>query len=272
MEDFENLQQTSAGFEDDDLDEDMFEEDAGESPETAEENTEADSAEAQEQTETDDVQQTTDEEMFPEELVVFGEKKQVTMAEAKNLIQKGLSYDRSREKWENRLNRALSDPRLSFVDRMAAENGMDTAAFMQQAHSKKGFDELVEQYGDLDNVPKNILDMFVRDNQAQATKMQAEIDAIARHIREEKDIEEFEAFMEAHPELSEIPHEVIKLKAEGHSLNGAFAIVENKRLMEENAQLKKEIGNLKQNFKNKKTSLPSSESKGAADDDEDWFE
>ena len=89
-----------------------------------EEDSETETEEAEENEEENEKQengeQTSEaEEMFPQELIVYGEKKQVTMTEAKNLIQKGLAYDRAIEVRDGRLQTALNDPRIAFVDELA---------------------------------------------------------------------------------------------------------------------------------------------------------
>ena len=239
-----------------DSDEDEKTVDEEKATENAEENKEKNE-------EQENVEQTSEtEEMFPHELVVYGEKKQVTMTEAKNLIQKGLAYDRAIEARENRLQTALNDPRLAFVNELAKAEGIDVVEYMNNVRNQKKYASLIESFGSLEDVPKDVLEMFTENTKVAEEKAKQEMET--RKAAEEKEqlVEELRCFIEKHPEIDKIPEEVAQLKMEGHSLEGAYAIYENKQLKAEKETLEKELAVLKQNNKNRQTKMPSSQSKG----------
>lgn len=230
-----------------------------ETEEVAEETTESN----EEETETEEAAEETSqqEEMFPEDLVVYGETKQVTMAEAKNLIQKGLAFDRAKEGWEKKLGTAKADPRLAFVDELAKEAGKTTAEYMSEVQMRRQYGALLEQYGDLSDVPDNVMQMFTENTAAQKEKAEKAFAQQKAQQREEELIAELEAFRENHPDVGDIPQEVIELKSQGESLEGAFAIIQYKQLKADKERLEKELSIAKQNNKNRQAAMPSASSK-----------
>lgn len=262
-------------FEDDEAEDDADEaEDEAETEENSEEDAEnVAQDEEQEAAEQTDLQ----EEMFPEELTVYGEKKQVTMSEAKNLIQKGLAYDRAKEKWEIRVQSALNDPRIAFVDELAAAAGMDAVTYIANSRTQTKYAKLLETFGSIEAVPKDILQMFTDNAETVKVKARQELDAAAQAAEDNRLLEEYSEFMVNHPELKEIPREVMELKAKGESLEGAFAITQVKKVLQEKAELEKkykELENankvLKQNNKNARSKMPSSQSTAKKDSDLEW--
>lgn len=256
---------------------DLFEEEteetqAGEVIETEEtENTETANAENTEETaEQEDTGNTSGEEMFPEELVVYGEKKRVSMTDAKALIQKGLAFDRTKENMEYKLSKLQNDPRLSFVDELAKVAGVDTATFMAEAKMRSKYSDLIKEFGSLDEVPKNVRDMYEENMRVQKAELDKQLSQQQEEAKNAEMQEEFYSFMEEHPEVDKIPEDVIKLVADGHRLEGAYAIYINKELLTENESLKKENSVLKQNEKNKKTKTPTSKSTAEVVDDDFW--
>lgn len=238
-----------------DDEEETADEEDSETEETEENEEETEEQENEEQT-------SEAEEMFPQELIVYGEKKQVTMTEAKNLIQKGLAYDRAIEVRDGRLQTALNDPRLAFVDELAKEAGMDATKYMTNVRNQRQYATLIENFGSLDAVPKDVMQMFTDNVKAAEEKAEQELKEKQKAEADRQLDEEFWNFMEKHPGLSEIPKEVVQLKADGHSLEGAYAIYENKQLKADKEKLEREIAVLKQNNKNKQTKMPSSQNKG----------
>lgn len=256
-------------FEDDEAEDDADEaEDEAETEENSEEDAEN---VAQDEEQATEEQTSSAEEMFPQELVVYGEKKQVTMAEAKGYIQKGLAYDKANEKWKQRLSAAQNDPRIAFVDELAKAEGTDAATYMANSRLQSKYAKLLETFDNVEAVPKEILQMFTDGAEKDKNETQKAIEAIANAEKEEKLLEEYSLFMENHPELADVPKEVMELKAAGETLEGAFARVELSKalkqiseLTKEKAELEKNIKVLKQNEKNKQTKLPSSRSNAEA--------
>jgi len=287
-ETMEMMQETSASEEvadilDDELDEefddmldDLWDEDEDEADEEkteADDSSDADgAAEEQQQKETEEQQETSAEDMFPEDVVVYGETKQVTMAEAKDLIQKGLGFDRAKEKWEMALQKANADPRIAFVDELAKAAGVDAVEYMASTRNKMQYADLLEQYGTLDDVPENVMKMFTENAKAAKEKAAGEL-AREQEARMKQALEaEFDDFMVKHSEIGKIPDGVLQLKVQGESLEGAYGIWLASQLKAENEKLSQEMKTLKQNIKNKQTALPSTQSKGTVEDDEDWFD
>lgn len=278
-ETMEMMQETSASEEvEENLSED-FDDVEWESDEdaTAEETSATDSSDADnaedntEQKEAEQQQETSAEEMFPEELVVFGEKRQVTMSEARELIQKGLGFDRAKANWEQALSKANSDPRIAFVDELAKAAGIDVGEYMSRTRNQMQYASLLEQYGSIDDVPETVMKLFTENANAAKEKAEREAAAIKAEQQAAESEAEYYSFMENHPEVGNIPQEVLALKVQGHSLEGAYGIWRAKELEAENHKLSQEIKTLKQNYKNRKTALPSTESKGAANgDDLEW--
>lgn len=73
---------------------------------------------------------------------------EIPETEAIPLIQKGMNYDKTIE----RLNQLQNDPRLSFVEELARENGMDVEQYLQEVRryrEQERINQLVQQ-----NIPE----------------------------------------------------------------------------------------------------------------------
>ncbi len=228
------------------------------------------SEEPQEQTET---QQTTDEEeMYPETFNVDGEEKQIPMSQIKGLIQKGLVYDSTKNRYMDKLKTAYADPRIEFLETMAAAEGMNAADFMAREKMKAEYGELLNEgnYATLADVPANIMKMFVENQQASKASIEASLNERQQQQQAEKDLEEYHNFLENHPEVSEIPKEVVKLKSEGNSLEAAWAMHSFEGLKTKYAELERKYAILKKNTENKQTAMPSSRSTAKNESEAVW--
>lgn len=223
-------------------------------------------------------EQTSDaEEMFPYELTVFGEKKQVTMSDAKNLVQKGLAYDNLKEKYAGRLKDAYADPRIAFVDELAKNAGVEVSEFMATTRLRNEYNSLIEEFGGLDAVPESMLKLFTDNQKATQEKMAQQMAEQQKKQKDEAMLEELEAFRENHPDVNEISPDIIDLVVKGESLEGAYARVnfadamkQISELTKKNEELEQTNKILKQNNKNKQTKLPSSRSNAVKEDELIW--
>lgn len=239
---------------------DFGEDDAATDAEQAEEETDGEETNQQEQTNPDD------EELFPGDFTVLGEARQVKMSEAPSLIQKGLAYDAMKEKYKGQLKDAWAEPSIAFVAELAKAAGKSPAEYIAAARNQQRYAELVEQYGDLSDVPDNVMQMFAENNKNAQDKLAKEMERLSQVQRNNELLEELETFRDNHPEVGEIPREVIELKTRGETLEGAFAIVELAKAQAQLAALTKENKILKQNSKNTRSSMPSGRNTAKKDD------
>jgi hypothetical protein len=112
--------------------------------------------------------------------------------------------------------------------------------------------------------------MFTENAKANKEKIAKEIAEKQNRQWEQQKAEEYEAFIENHPEVKEIPKEVAQLVHQGESLEGAWARIELAKAQEQIAKLTTENKILTQNNKNKQTKLPSAHSSAVKDDDLVW--
>ncbi len=240
------------------------------------EDSETDSGNEKE-TEQKEQEETNPEEMFPGEFEIDGVTRQVTMDEATGLVKKGLLYGQQREKYLGKLKDAYADPRIAFVDELAAAAGQNASEYIANARMQKEYNNLLETYGSLEDVPPSVMKMFTDNAQTKKQQIEAAVEAQKQKQWEESKMEELENFMENHPEVPEIPKEALELVAKGETLEGAYAITELSKAMKQiseltkaKAELEKNIKVLKQNDKNKKTKLPSSRSNAVKEDALVW--
>ena len=222
-------------------------------------------------------EETNPEALFPGEFEIDGVTRQVTMDEATGLVKKGLLYGQQREKYLGKLKDAYADPRIAFVDKLAAAAGQNASEYIANAEMQNEYNSLLETYGSLEDVPPSVMKMFTDNAQAKKQQVEAAVEAQKQKQWEESKIEELEMFRENHPEVQDIPKEALALVAKGETLEGAYAITELSKalkqiseLTKEKAELEKNIKVLKQNEKNKQTKLPSSRSNAVKEDELVW--
>lgn len=163
---------------------------------------------------------------------------------ARELAQKGLNYDKVQE----RLQALESDPRLSFVEELAKEQGMTTEQYLQAVKEYKEQEQLNEL------IQKNIPEELAQEI-LETRKMREEIKSKEQaKVEEEKKSAEYKEFFDyyrqAHgkdfdPNSDQIPKEVWEMNEKGVPLKYAF--------MEHHAnQLQSQIKTIKQNEENAK--------------------
>jgi len=226
--------------------------------EDAAENEGAPAPEADQPTETE--AQTTD--TFS--LKYMDETRDVTREEVVTLAQKGMDYDRVREKYEEAKTKyadyddikgslAKRDEQLQWLEELAKEQGqtLDELISTTQAQvmSKKTGKSLEVCKGIVAN------QMLERQLKAQQAKLTETTD---KNARRDADID---AFMKAFPEQasdpSKLPKEVWAAVHGGESLVSAYWAYESKQLKAEIERLKSEAEKTKQKEENKAHSMGS---------------
>lgn len=140
---------------------------------------------------------------------------------ARELAQKGLNYDKTLE----RLQALESDPRLSFVEELAREQGMEVNEYLeavQQFKEQQKLEELLQQ-----NIPEEYAKEMLESRKFRE-QLEAEKKAKAEEEKKNAEFNEFfETFREATgkdfvPGQDEIPAEVWEAHQNGTPLKYAF--------------------------------------------------
>lgn len=245
-----------AGLEADDFSEEAEEETTAETEGEAEQTSEAEQEEESAQ-ETERQQAETAAEMFPRVIKFLGEDRQITMDEAVPLIQKGMNYDRVIDKYKGQVAQLQSDPRIAFVEGLAQKAGMDVNAYITMQNNQGEYQALIDEYGDVSAIPATILDKFNRYSQSAIAQARADSKAAKERAFLDAKADEFNTFMENHPEVNgELPREIVAMVSAGESLEGAYARHLVPELKQELAQVKKDFEIYKTNADNKNSRLP----------------
>lgn len=184
------------------------------------------------------------EELPPIKVKYNKEEIEIPYEEAVPLIQKGLNYDKIQE----RLQALESDPRLSFVEELAQEQGMDVNEFIEaykKWREQEQLNQLIQQ-----NIPEELAQEIL-----ETRKLRAQIEE-ERKVKEqqEKENEEFANFFDYFREANgrdfdaskdQIPQEVWEANANGVPLKYAYMEYLNNKL-------KNQVQVLKQNEENAK--------------------
>ena len=190
----------------------------------------------------------------------MGEEKTVTRDEAVVLAQKGMDYDRIRQKYEERTEKDKANAEaFDFVSEMAKAQGMSVSEFTDNAKAaliakRDGVDMSVAfEKAKLERREREIAEKERGITQADAAK-RAEAEYAERRKRES------EEFLREYPgvEPAKIPKEVWADVNKGMSLLAAYT-------KHENAVLKAEIEAERKNKENAQKAAPSADSAGAAD-------
>lgn len=172
------------------------------------------------------------------------EEQELTYDDAIPLIQKGMNYD----KVQQRLQELETDPRLSFVEQLAKEQGMNVNEYLEEVQKWKEQEKINElvQKGISEEVAQELLETRKFREQMEAEKKAKQ--------QEEKKNAEFQDFFQYFKNANgrdfdtnsdQIPKEVWEAHAQGTPLKYAY--------MEHfNNQLSNQIKILKQNEVNTK--------------------
>ncbi|MFE8704131.1 hypothetical protein ACFYKX_26545 [Cytobacillus sp. FJAT-54145] len=163
---------------------------------------------------------------------------------ARELAQKGLNYDKLQEK----LQQFESDPRLSFVEELAREQGMDVNQYLEAVKEWKEqerLNELVQK-----NIPEDLAKEIL-----ETRKMREEIQNEKKQKAEqEKQSQEFNEFFQFFkdangrdydPQNDKLPDEVWQMQNQGVPLKFAY-------MQHQHNELKTQLKILKQNEENTK--------------------
>lgn len=171
---------------------------------------------------------------------------------AKELLQKGLDYDRKNSKLEELKN----DEGLKWLDTKAKENGMTRQEYLKAVQEFETQQAKAQEEAELNDMLDNGIAEEVARKVIETNRIAKELAAEKARLKEQeaqlkvKEAKEREdqRFLEAYPDvdIKSIPKEVFK-DAEQTSLLEAYTRYKNQELM-------KELEILKQNEKNKKTS------------------
>jgi hypothetical protein len=168
------------------------------------------------------------------------EEREIPIDEAIPLVQKGLNYDKTLE----RLQALESDPRLSFVEELASQFGMDVPTYLEavkQQREDERLNELLQQ-----NIPEEYAREML-ENRKFRDQFEAEKKAKAEEAKKNQEFTEFfDYFREANgreftPGQDNIPDEVLANK----EVPLKFAFMQH-----ENNQLRQQLQTLKQNQSN----------------------
>ena len=156
--------------------------------------------------------------------------------EAIPLIQKGMNYDKTIE----RLNQLQNDPRLSFVEELARENGMDVEQYLQEVRryrEQERINQLVQQ-----NIPEEYA-REILENRKFREQFETERQQEQRKKAEDAMYAEFlREFPDAKPE--EISNEVWQKVSAGVPLKYAYMeqkmndLTSKVKMLEQNQQNK----------------------------------
>jgi hypothetical protein len=244
----------------------MFEDDAilpddyqADPPQSDEENTELPADEGFDTTETDSTEETTEAPISPTFKIKYNkEEQEIGYDDAVPLIQKGMNYDKLQE----RLQEIESDPRLSFVEELAQERGMEVHEFLgmfREQQEQERLNELIEQ-----NIPEEYAREMLESRKDREERKKEKEESAKKEKENAEYGEFFEVFKEANDRdfngsQDQIPQEVWDAHAQGVPLKFAY-------MQHHNSQLKAQIQTYKQNEENaKKAPVGSLTSYGSAD-------
>ena len=173
------------------------------------------------------------------------EEREIPIDEAIPLVQKGLNYDKMQEK----LQALESDPRLSFVEQLARDNGMDVNEYLdavKQAREQQELNELIQN-----NIPEELAQEILESRKERETRKQQEQAKKQEEAQHSEAMEFFDYFRQVNgreydPKGNDLPDEVLALQEEqGIPMKYAY-------MQYHNQQLQNQIKVLKQNEENAK--------------------
>lgn len=170
------------------------------------------------------------------------EEQEIPYEEAVPLIQKGMNYDKLQEK----LQSLETDPRLQFVEELAAEEGMDVQEYLEAVQTyreQQKLNELIQQ-----NIPEELAQEILESRKDREARKQQEQMKAAEEKKNAEYQEFFDFFRQTNgkefvPNEDEIPQEVWDANANGVPLKYAY-------MEHHNNQLRSQLQVLKQNEEN----------------------
>lgn len=172
------------------------------------------------------------------------EEQELGYDDAIPLIQKGMNYDKQQE----RIQQLESDPRMSFVEELASEQGMEVNEYLEAFRSHREETKLQEL------VQQNIPEEYAREmleSRKYREQQKAEQKTKEEEATKNKDFGEFfEYFKQANDRdfnsaTDKIPQEVWDLNAQGVPIKFAY-------MQHHSNELRTQLKTLKQNEQNTK--------------------
>lgn len=199
--------------------------------------------------ESEDVEGNQEEQQLTPEQIRFKvkynhEEQELGYDDAIPLIQKGMNYDKLQE----RIGQLESDPRLSFIEELANEQGMDVNEYLEAVKSAREDAELRQL------VESNIPEEYAKEMLENRKFREQQKEEQQRKADEEKKNAEFNDFFQTFkdandrdfdPSKDQIPQEVWDAHAQGTPLKFAY-------MQHHNQQLKSQLKTYKQNETNAK--------------------
>ena len=213
------------------------------------------------QDETDDQQKETKEEI-PEDKPILavkydGVEKQLTEAEARELAQKGMNYDRIKQRYDELAN----SEELTLLDQLAKEAGVSNrtefvktlAQYSQHNAVNQYVEQLKQQYPDTDEaVLRELAEIKLKQQKELDEQRRLNTQQQAEKQQKEAFAAQYNAFITEYPNVdpAKLPDEVIQSMASGETMLSAYRGYELKQLRAEKAAAES-------NQKNKNKSLGS---------------
>lgn len=198
------------------------------------------------QDETDDQQQEAKGEM-PENKPILavkydGVEKQLTEAEARELAQKGMNYDRIKQRYDELAN----SEELTLLDQLAKEAGVSNrtefvktlAQYSQHNAVNQYVEQLKQQHPDTDeSVLRELAETKLRQQQKEQEEQRLNTQQQAEKQQKEAFAAQYNAFITEYPNVdpAKLPDEVIQSMAAGETMLSAYRGYELKQLRAEKA-------------------------------------
>ena len=192
----------------------------------------------------------------------LGEEKSVGRDEVVALAQKGLDYDRIREKWDG-VKDDIQKLRMyeSFLQELAESRDGDIESLIDETRTRTLIARAEARGEELAPAAAAAMAVKMRTDFVPGTNGNSE------EARQEKSQREVSRFLHAYPDVKaeDIPKEVWDdMNENDGDLLGSYQRYENRKLKEELKALKKDLEDTKQQKKNKARSTGSTKSVGSA--------
>lgn len=201
----------------------------------------------------------------------LGEEKAVNEQEMTALAQKGLDYDRVREKYD------AAKPVMEMFTQMAKLSGMTVEQYVSfvrtEAKKSAGMnDDEAKRAVDLEDRESAVLAKEAEEAEKQTAAQQAAQAESSAEERRNADIAEFQkTFPDAAKDVGSIPQEVWDAVKQGQRLAVAYALWREKQALAETERVKQESAAKEQNAKNAGRSTGSMKTAGAESKASDPF-
>ncbi|WP_293009547.1 MULTISPECIES: hypothetical protein [unclassified Oscillibacter] len=201
----------------------------------------------------------------------LGEEKAVNEQEMTTLAQKGLDYDRVREKYD------AAKPVMEMFAQMAKQSGMTVEEYVSfvrtEAKKSAGMNaDEAKRAVDLEDRESAVLAKEAEEAEKQTAAQQAAQAEGSAEERRNADIAEFQkTFPDAAKDAGSIPQEVWDAVKQGQRLAVAYALWREKQALAETERVKQESAAKEQNAKNAGRSTGSMKTAGAESKASDSF-